>query len=207
MPNMNTVTTNVVNDITANAPTTGQQVIDRVNHKRHQVKQAIGRKNTDGTISGATTTYNDKVFRNDAQKTEILTIVNDINVTRMFSLKQITHVMFEVISGSANVNVKVYSDNSGSPSSLLGESGVVPATVGLVEVPVVATGNGVIWVGIQTDSPITIKGLIEAGKNTTNAFGVTLDPFGVAIDTTKTPFVGISTTESKVPRWYVANWS
>lgn len=48
---MTTVIANVQADITSNAGTTGAAVLGRLSHKRHQVKQAIGRLLVAGTIS------------------------------------------------------------------------------------------------------------------------------------------------------------
>ena len=48
---MTLVISNVQADITANPGTTGAAVLSRVGHKRHQVKQAIGRLLQAGTIS------------------------------------------------------------------------------------------------------------------------------------------------------------
>lgn len=51
MPKMTLVITNVQTDITSHAGTTGQAIVDRTNHKNHQVKQALWRLKKAGTIT------------------------------------------------------------------------------------------------------------------------------------------------------------
>lgn len=205
---MDDVITNVVADIQGNAPTDGESVIDRTNHKRHQVKQAIGRKSADSTISAPTEVFTTMDFRTDGQNSKLSLASNTIYVTRIFSVKTITNVMIQVESADGNVRVKIYDDDNGSPNNLLGESNSTPATSGLMTIPCSATGNGLIWVGIETDSTdLVIRSILETGKSVSHTFGTGADPFGTPIDVDNTPFVGIVTTENKVPRWYDADWS
>ncbi len=51
---MTQVITNVQADITSNPATTGQAIVNRTNHKNHQVKQALWRLKKAGTISETT---------------------------------------------------------------------------------------------------------------------------------------------------------
>ena len=208
MPNMDDVISDVVSDIQGNAPTTGQDVIDRTGYKRHQVKQAIGRKSEDLTISAPTEVFITMDFRIDGQNSKLNLASNTIYATRILTVKAITNVMIQVESADGNVRVKIYDDNNGSPNNLLGESNSTPALNGLMTIPCSATGNGLIWVGVETDSTdLVIRSILETGKSVSHVFGTESDPFGTPVDVDNTPFIGIVTTENKVPRWYDADWS
>lgn len=207
MPDMDTVITNVISDIQGNAPTSGDSVITRTNHKRHQVKQAIGRKEADSTISAPTSAFVDMVVRTDGQNSTLTLEANKIYVTEMTLVKTITDVIIQVTNANGNIRAKVYSDN-GNPNTLLGESGSTPATNGVMKIPVSATAGGKIWVGLETDSStLVIRSILENGNSVAHTFGAGADPFGTPVQITNIPFVGVVTTENKVPRWYDANWS
>lgn len=48
---MTLVISDVLADVTSHAGTTGQAIIDRLTHKNHQVKQALGKLVTSNTIT------------------------------------------------------------------------------------------------------------------------------------------------------------
>lgn len=231
MPKMSEVITNVTNYITANPASTGQAIIDGTNHKRHQVKQAIGSLVESNTISAPTSAFVTRVYRKPEGKITSnifgtgkifvapMTIVSDQGGTI-----EISHVMIDVITANGNIRVKVYDDTSGEPSTLLGQSNSTAISSGLLVVPLISNAtipaDGKIWVGFETDSlTANFTASIETTgkqKNVVHNYGTGSNPFnemtvenpdGDTFNNNIVPMVSVRTTENKVPRWYTAQYT
>lgn len=225
MPNMDEVITNIIADITANEPTTGQEIIDSTGHKRHQIKHAINIKFEDNTITAPTIPHITNVIRKQQGNNDKFILGTDkILVTYMDIVSDqgnsidITDVILEVKLADGNIRVKIYHEDN----TLLGESGSMEVTLGTMIIPVNATipTSGRFWVGLESDSvTMELRSNVETlgnSKSVVHDYGVGANPFndtttenptGEVTNETNVPYIGVTTTENRIPRWYDANWS
>lgn len=215
MPKMVQVISDVQADITSHAGTTGAQVLSRVAHKRHQVKQAIGRLYASSTITptpvNTTLRFNTKFSDENKVLTTGSVYATKLDLVSNFSGNiTITHVYVNVVNAIGNIRVKIY---DGTPNVLLGESNSTVATTGLMTIPlisnvVIAPSNSV-WIGIENDNGLlSIKASTDStNKKITHVFGAGPNPFGSATTSNVLPYVGVKATQNQIPRWDLAQWT
>jgi len=220
MPKMSQVITDVATDIAGHAGTTGAQVLARVNHKQHQIKQAIWRLYKAGTITP--TQVNMTLKKNTKYSEDSHTLLLDtLYATKLDLISDftgnftITHVYVRVSNAVGNIRVKIY---NGTPSTLLGQSNSTAATNGLMEIAltssvVIAPYNS-IYIAIESDdefSGLQIIGSLDTTntitKKVTHTYGAGPDPFGTPVASTILPYVGVKMTQNQIPRWYTAQWT